>query len=266
MTEYTILVCEDSQEGVFTGIYEAYARRLPLERVYIQIGEEAELRLFSEYCEVKADAVKAAKVGRTLAGRLGEEAYGQICYALLSTDEERGQAVYRTVVEALKAPRSAGSIMDRLTDDSVRKVFELSRRVGNEIMREKEFLRFQELENGVLYAKIGPVNRVLPYIMPHYSNRFPKENFVICDDKRKLFGVHPAGQEWFIAQGDLLQEESLVYSEKEDKYRELFIHFWHKIAIKERKNLKLQQNMLPLRFQEYMTEFGNYGRNSNAPK
>ena len=38
-------------------------------------------------------------------------------------------------------------------------------------------------------------------------------------------------------------------------YSELFEHFFHTIAIKERKNLGLQRNMLPLRYRKYMTEF-----------
>ncbi|MBO5283384.1 MAG: DUF4130 domain-containing protein, partial [Lachnospiraceae bacterium] len=38
-------------------------------------------------------------------------------------------------------------------------------------------------------------------------------------------------------------------------YEELFRYFCHKIAIKERKNLALQNQMMPKRFQKYTIEF-----------
>ena len=52
MEEY-YLVCEDSPEGVFTGIYEAYAMRKPHGSIHIQIGEEENLRLFATYKEIE---------------------------------------------------------------------------------------------------------------------------------------------------------------------------------------------------------------------
>ncbi len=34
-----IFICEDSQEGVFTGIYDAYALKCDHDSTYIQVGE-----------------------------------------------------------------------------------------------------------------------------------------------------------------------------------------------------------------------------------
>ena len=42
---------------------------------------------------------------------------------------------------------------------------------------------------------------------------------------------------------------------KSDGYRDLWKTFYQAIAIEERKNPKLQRNMMPLRYREYMTEF-----------
>ncbi len=83
------------------------------------------------------------------------------------------------------------------------------------------------------------------------------ENFVIYDEKREQYGVHPAGREWYLMNGEGAEQErnALRISEKERGIQELFCHFCHTIAIPERENKKLQQSMLPLRFREYMTEF-----------
>lgn len=92
--------------------------------------------------------------------------------------------------------------------------------------------------------------------MPHFADRLPIENFVIYDEKRGIFGVHPAGKQWYLLSGEEVEEPRLNLSKEEKQYQELFRHFCKTIAIKERRNLKLQRNMAPLRFREYMVEFG----------
>ena len=68
--------------------------------------------------------------------------------------------------------------------------------------------------------------------------------------------MHPAKKDWYLVSGwEIPTEDALQMSAEEEAYQELFTLFCHTIAIKERKNLKLQQQMLPLRFQDYMVEF-----------
>ena len=119
------------------------------------------------------------------------------------------------------------------------------------------FTRFRELENGILFANISPKNNVLVSLMEHFSDRMPSENFAIFDEGRKLYGIHPAKGQWFLAGGEELADKigEVPLSDKEERYAALFRHFCKRIAIKERKNLDLQRNMLPLYFREYMTEF-----------
>ena len=60
-----------------------------------------------------------------------------------------------------------------------------------------------------------------------------------------------------LAGGEELAEgmQEVEETRGEELYAELFRHFCKRITIKERKNLELQRNMLPLYFREYMTEF-----------
>ncbi len=255
MEEY-FLICRDSPEGIFTGIYEAYAMRRPHDSIHIQVGEEENLRLFAVYRHVEPDREKSLRVSATLERRLGAEAYIEICCALAAQDGEKGEAVYKTVVCGFKR-KDGRQVMGDLSNPYVHKVFELARSVKNEAHHWKEFLRFQELEGGMLFSKIGPKNNVLTFLMPHFSDRLPLLNFMIYDENRNLFAVHPASGEWYLVSDMQVREERFqTYSGDETKYQELFRHFCKTIAIKERKNLKLQRNMLPLWFQEYMVEFG----------
>ncbi len=251
------LICEDSLEGIFSGVYAAYAVKRPHQEIHLLVGEEENLRLFAEYQEVPADKDKAAKVARTINREFGTEGYLALCRALASADAEKGEAIYKMIVKGLsmKDPRQ---VMGNLPDPHVMKVFELARYSANEAHFLVEFLRFRELENKILYAKIGPKNNIITFIMPHFADRLPLENFIIHDEKRDIFALHPSRKDWYVVTGEnaaLPEALAQGFSEDEKKYSELFTHFFHTIAIKDRKNLALQRNMLPLRYREYMTEF-----------
>lgn len=247
--------CEDTLEGIFTAIYNIYRdrRNLPDTRVCV----EEEYLLFAEYVAVETDVESAAKVMRTLREKFGTENFYDICMALASYDSEKAQAVYKTIAYGLHARPAKGHLFDHLSDDNVLKAFKLSNTVSREIHHLYGFTRFRELENGILFADISPKNHVLVWLMEHFSDRLPSENFAIFDEGRKLYGIHPAKGQWFLASGQELAAglQDVPVSNEEERYAELFRHFCKRIAIKERKNLDLQRNMLPLYFREYMTEF-----------
>ena len=253
--EEKYIICEDSLEGIFTAVYDAYALREGHEHLHIQVGEEDNYRLFAVYVHSWPDSVKTDKVVRTLKSRLGDEVYTTICRAAASYDRSKGEAIYRTVVDGITAG-SGRRTMDNLRNPYVARTFELARRTANEVHHEIEFIRFQELEQGILYSLIGPENNVLPFVMPHFADRLATENFMIHDEKRGLFGVHPAREEWYLVSDvENLPEETIRWSHKELQYQELFTLFHKTIAIRERRNIRLQCQMLPLRFQDYMVEF-----------
>ena len=254
MEEY-YLICEDSLEGIFTGIYNAYLKKLPHERIHLCVGEEENYRLFAVYENCAVDEKKSSSVAKTIIREFGTEAYLAICRALASGEPDKGEAVYKTVVKGLSM-KNRREVMGNLTDPYIHRVFELARFTANEAHFHVEFIRFRELESGLLYAPIGPKNNIITFITPHFADRLPLENFVIHDEVRNIFAVHPAGKEWFLMQGEEdMKLADHCFSAGEEKYSELFCSFFHTIAIKERHNKELQRGMLPLRYRKYMTEF-----------
>lgn len=254
MEEY-YLICEDSLEGIFTGVYDAYLLKKPHEHIHLCLGEDENYRLFAVYRECPVDETKAAKVAGTVVREFGQEVYLSLCRAMASTQDDKAEAVYKTIVAGLgmKKPKR---LMENLANPYVYRVFELARFVAHEAHFHKEFVRFQELENDILYSVIGPKNNIITFIMPHFADRLPLENFIIHDEKREIYAIHPAKKDWYLysGTGKLLPEE-LKCSQKEEHYSELFCSFFRTIAIKERKNTLLQRNMLPIRYRKYMTEF-----------
>ncbi len=263
--------CEDTLESVFTAIYRVYEDRR--DRSEVRLALEDEAWLFSTTVEVEADNGRAEKVIRTLKRRFGDKNYEYLCLALATPDMEKAQAVFRTVAAGLDGGFGLGQLFDNLTDESIHKAFRLASKAERERGHLREFVRFAELENGILYSKIAPRSNLVTFLMPHFADRFPEENFILHDVGRELFGVHPAGAGWFMLRGEALLgkavsgesgqayrgEESpgrnLVLSAEEHKYQMLFKQLCKSIAIEERRNDGLQAGMLPLRFREFMTEF-----------
>ena len=249
------LICEDSLEGVFTGIYNAYLMKKPHSRIHICVGAQENYRLFAVYEDCPAQENKAAKVAGTILREFGQEAYLSICRALASAEADKGEAVYKAVVTGFSMRRRR-ELMGNLADPYVRRVFELARFTANEAHYHVEFLRFRELQNGILYAPIGPKNNLITFIVPHFADRLPGEDFAIYDEGRKYYAVHPKGKQWYFVRGELpFAQEQEIYTKQEAEYQMLYRHFCSSIAIAERKNLDLQRNMLPFRFRKYMTEF-----------
>jgi probable DNA metabolism protein len=110
------------------------------------------------------------------------------------------------------------------------------------------FVRFEELEDGVLYAKIEGKFNILPFLGKHFTKRLSGCNFIIHDTKRELAYLN----------GKIHQVADFkipTLSKDEAKFQKLWKIFFNKVAISERKNLKLQQNFVPLLYRKYMTEF-----------
>lgn len=252
--EENILICEDSLEGIFSAVYTAYEMHCIPERTILQTSAEGNLRLFAAYHTVASDGEKSAKVIRTLQKRFGEEGFLFFCHALAVPDERKATAVYRTIAKGLELSRP-NAVFGMHADADVGLTEAFQKNAWNEIHHLYGFLRFRELEQKILFAEIKPKNDALPFLAAHFADRFPMEHFLIHDVLRDRFAVHKAGCMWFLADGGFLNKENLTESKTEQEYQELFRHFCHTIAIKERHNTCLQKGMLPLRFRPYMTEF-----------
>lgn len=250
-----IFVCEDSIEGIFTGVYDAWASRYPKEYIKLTHENVSNYELFSEYTNVVTDIEKANKVARTIEQRFGSEVYTSIYQAACSIGEDKADAVFRTINTGLLS-KIPCKLMENLKDKDICRVFELSRAVHNEKSHLLGFIRFKELYNHILCSIIEPKNNVLALIAPHFDDRLPSDNWLIYDKGRKLAVVHEKRAGWGIIKSEQLNLQMLEkVSDEEAQFERLWMGFCKSISIKERENLKLQRQNLPLRFQKNMVEF-----------
>lgn len=254
-----IFICEDSPDGILTGVYDAWSAKISYGLSHSDIRLVSALpdnyELFCEYHTVSPDSEKAQKVSSTLHRRLGQQFFETILTAALSADfcsnkkkTDKADAIYHTVAAALCSPDGA-HVLEHLSDPHVYRVFELSRAAASEAHHLKGFLRFSELKNGVLFARIHPKNNALPILAEHFTDRFPSENFIIYDETRRLAAVHRAGKNYMlVGTADLNTDMLHHFSENETHFCELWLTFFENIAIDARINPKLQAKNLPKRF------------------
>lgn len=278
-------ICEDSPNGIFSGIYDAWDFKIKQnnmsckdntsalqhptdsthtcshEDIHIVCHEPDNYQLFYEYIRVETSAEKADKVARTIQRRLGSEFYDIILNAILSivpakeNDLDKADAIYHTLVLGLNTAAGARAIHD-LSNPYVHRLFTLSRATANEAHHLLGFLRFSELENGVLFSTIHPKNNALPILAEHFTDRLPQENFMIYDENRQLAAVHAAGKNFMLVDASGIDQDLFKRtSEKEAAYQKLWLTFFDQIAIQARVNPKLQAQNIPKRFWEDTPEF-----------
>lgn len=257
-----IYVCEDSLTGIFSGIYEVWKRKMTAEEAGLEVEDSFERRLFCEYIFCKAEERKALAVIRMIQKNLGADVYEKISYALLSADRRKAEMVFRAMLEAKKLSRK-DRLMEHLGNEAVRAVFGMYRQVANEAHHYKGFVRFRELKNKTLFAKIEPKHAVLPCIAEHFADRFPQENWIIYDKTHEVFLIHEKGKRYYFLQqymcmkGDSGSAQKIAggFSEEEMDYEALWKGFVQSISVAERENRALQNQNLPLRFRTNLVEF-----------
>ena len=250
MSQELTLRCEDSLDGIFTAIYDAFVYKNQMERPYtdsirIAIGE-GNLILFSTDLTVATDPIKVEKTVRTIQNRLGYSVYETLLEALCHFDEDRASVVLGYLVRAFG---SGHSIEGHLSDPYVMRVMELARKVNNEIDKFNGFLRFEE-RGEVLLAQVEPKCNLVPLMMDHFEDRFPNENFIIYDNNRRLAAVHEKFKSCVLVEGQELE----IPDSQPDYFTELWKQYFHTMEIKPRHNERCQNTLMPKWYRKHMTE------------
>jgi len=252
-----IYLCDNTIDGIFTGIFQAWSSKLGHSNVKLEEKSEgskySNIELFAEYVAVDTDPLLAEKVARSIRQKISEEAYEMCCRVALSDYAGKADLIYRFLILGFAV---GSAITEHLNHEIVNMMFKVNKNVSNETHHLLGFIRFSEQDSGLLTSIIHPKNNVLSLVMPHFADRLPTERFLIYDANRKQAALHVPNTPWIIAEVPEIDVDRVrEVSEYEDQYRELWISFFNHIAIKERINPKLQRNNLPLRFRDDITEF-----------
>lgn len=251
MKNVRVYLCDGTIDGIFTAIYEAWESKYGYQN--IQIAESQEnYQLFTDYIQVITDGEKAEKVAESIKRKISKGAYEMICRAALCKNQKKADAIYRFLLLGFGVGEQ---IVEQLAHPYVQPIFQMDRRVNNEVLHYLGFLRFKQLENTVLIARIRPENHIITLLSSHFADRLPEENWMIYDEGRKCATVHRGGGTWFYTDGEGINTEAFEkLSDKEKQMQLIWSHFVQAVGIKERYNDKLQFQMLPKRYREFMPE------------
>ena len=252
--EKTVLICENSMEGIFTAVYDGWLEGTGEHEVEIRTSKPDDLEFFCTYRDIEADSVKAGKVMRTILMKLGVQIYEDLCYASVSLHPDRGTAIYRVLKKALGHGRCNPRIMEALADPDVSLVAKLRIKVWHEVHRYFGFVRFRDV-GGALLSQIKPENDILAILGPHFSDRFPNENWMIFDEGRGMALLHAKGGKCIIRRDIRFSGTPVEKLSEKEEYEELWRTFCRSITIQERTNKELQRQLLPHKFRDNMTEF-----------
>lgn len=232
-------------DGFLTCVYNHY-----YERKVVGIYESSTYQpvLLEEVKFVTLDKDKANKVHSAMVEKFSEYMYSNVYHTFLSNEYDKDT----WLLKYLEIAFVQGYNTERLRSvDEIFRVQKISRKVGFEKHRFLGLLRFTDI-GSCLYARFEPDHNILTLLADHFSDRFKEERFIIHDVKRKIAVIGYMGN-WMVTDFDRVMDEDLL--DEEVFFRALWKEYFEAIGIEGRKNLKLQQSFVPLKYRKYLTEF-----------
>lgn len=238
-----------SYDGTAAGFWTLVARSYTDRVLPDEIGRlpSSQRSLLGESLVILTDRDLADRAGRAFAQKAGQGAYDRVMDALRLTHNP-------PVLEALFFVRVGFKDARALRDlrcESNRRIGQAAAFVYKEAHRWIGFARFAQWEEGTLYAPIGPKADILDLIAPHFATRMVQERWIIHDrtHKRALLGEN--GEYQCVTVQGL---HSPVNSASEGAFAALWKGFFEAVSIESRLSPKRQRQLVPRRFEPYMTE------------
>ncbi|MDL2241518.1 TIGR03915 family putative DNA repair protein [Bacteroidales bacterium OttesenSCG-928-L03] len=247
-------IYDNTYEGLMTAVFDAFARKEKPDRI---VPEGHPLPLFTDTHTVISEREKAERVLNGLKKKLSPSALSMLSVCFLSESDEVPMHILRYIEKTFASPIS---IEVNFADEDVLKLSQIYRRVTWEANRMKQFVRFQKTGDVMFFALIEPDYNVLPLCYRFFEDRYADQAWIIYDRKRhygvyydlkKTEVVYFEKPEAFLQAGKLSQEK---LDEQEQAFQKLWKNYLGAITIKERKNLKLQRQHMPVRYWKYLTE------------
>ncbi|AJH01489.1 hypothetical protein CBE01nite_40900 [Clostridium beijerinckii] len=243
-----IYLYDDTFEGLLTSIYDAfYSNGSPPTSIYGKSQTNTPL-LLGNIVEISTDINKFKKVKDAIINKINFLSLKKIYFAFLSNYEDKGIIIFNYLKVAFKL---GPDVHDFLNVDVIRLVDNITKKVLNECHRFEGFIRFNQIEEKLLYSSIEPDNDILELIGDHFKNRFPREYFIIHDISRQKALIYNTNF-YEIIDMDMETYEKLKFHN--DEYTDLWKTYFKATTIEERKNLKLQCRMMPKRYWKHILE------------
>jgi probable DNA metabolism protein len=192
---------------------------------------------------------------------LSVEAYYAALYAQMSCKPIKKEiAAFVEKVQRAKNRDEANLAATDRGDGNVLAVLNEAGKVAHEICRLTGLLRFSPESGGVYTARCAPDNFILPALAEHFTLRVGETPWAIIDEKRGLCLRKTNGSEAILISLSSYLSGTAEHFEKcsektgKDSWEDLWRLYHKSINNESRKNLRLQRQLMPERYQKYLTE------------
>ena len=240
-----ILVYDGSFEVFLSLVYEVYYKKLqPL----VISKEMPNTLILDEIISIEYEEKKSLKVLKSLKDKFSSSNFETILNIFMCDAKEFELDLLNFIILGFKDQTQ----LENINIPFVQNIQNLQKELFRHNHKMSGFVRFIELEDGTLYAKIDTKFNVVYFLGKHFLRRFNNQKYIIHDLKRKIVFVK---DESFTGVQNIASFEVPKMSVNEEKFSKLWKTFFDTVAIESRINKKLQQQMVPLIYRTYMNEF-----------
>jgi len=240
-----ILVYDASFEGFLSLVYDVYYQKLKPSNIYKKLPSEI---IFDEIIDIQTEEEKYTKVLKAIKAKFSKQTLQKILNIFMCDSKDFEMDLLEYIILGFKDKQQLLNI----NNSCVFYLNSIEKELFKNVHKMYAFIRFEELEDNSLYAKLECKFNVLYFLAKHFLKRFNNQNFIIHDINRKLAFIK-IGKDFSIQKVAEFQEPT--HSLNEQKFQKLWKSFFKGVTIEERINLKLQQNQVPLIYRTYMSEF-----------
>jgi len=242
-----VAIYDGSFEAFLTLVHDVYYKKITLEVIK---KEGAEIALFDELYEVRVDEQKSEAVLEALQKKFTKENFERILHIFMCDTRDFEMDLLCYIVTGFKSQKE----LQNINTPCIFKLHAMQKEFFHVYHKMSGFLRFEELVDETLYAKLEVKYNVLSLLGKHFSKRLNNQNYIIHDIKRELAFVHTKE---FKGVQKVADFDLPTHSASEEKFQKLWKTFFKSVAIKSRENKKLQRQTVPFLYRTYMSEFNS---------
>ncbi len=160
-----------------------------------------------------------------------------------------GKEVFDDIIYFLE--NSKTNLENYISDPVIERIYKKAKQVSREIQKIKGLLRFKEVEGGYLYAKFSPDFNIIMPVAFYFANRLRNEKTLIHDIKRNIAAFCYRGK----VCSAQIEDKIPNLTDNEKEIARLWLKYFDKISIKDRLNLKIQKQKVPIKYRKSIIEF-----------
>ncbi len=248
---------DGSPEGLLCAVFATYLyHELPDD---IATPDSFQPRLDQFVRTIETDFARADRTRKGIIKKAGYDTFLHVLRVSLSDDPVAPLAVCKFIRHVMRSESPTYHALQDIMHPDVAELFRIHRAVMNERHHHLEFLRFEELEGNVWFARCSPKARIVPLVMDWFVERFNIQHFIIFDDIHQEAGIYEGDPRWQLVQSDAINLPSQTAQEKEMQHA--WKLFYATLTNEARYNPELRRQLLPKRFWHHMPEFNQLSQN-----